>query len=270
VRNVILSVVVVAVLIGAGIGGTLADFSDIETSRDNLFETGSLDLKVSQKIGDTVTYYDDPDVPTLLNVTNAMPECTSKDIAFDLYNAGDSDQAGGWVYIHFKNLELLDTGKTEPEDAAEIATTPIGELDDGTFIYATDDGTSTGTPLLGADWGTGAGKELVKHVDVRIAISTTGPDSGFSDLDLSAYDDDPADDVIKLNELICEQILLSELGPGDTIWVEVYFRLQDVPESAVGANLFPAGSKFENWVTNALQDDQMMFDLSFELLQFKQ
>jgi predicted ribosomally synthesized peptide with SipW-like signal peptide len=266
-KSMLLSVVVVSALVVAGIGGTLADFSDIETSHDNYFETGSLDLKVSRTIGDVTNYYEDPDVPTMLAVSNAMPECLSKDIAFDLHNAGVSDQCGGWVYIHFKNLRCEDTGKTEPENAAEIATTPIGELEDGTMVYATNDGTIGGTPILGADWGT-AGCELAKHVDVRIAISTTGPDSGFADVDLSAYDVDPADGVIKLNELLCNQIELSPLNAGQTIWVEVYFRLQDVPEEDVGANLFPDG-KFNNWPTNALMDDAMYFDMSFELLQFQ-
>jgi predicted ribosomally synthesized peptide with SipW-like signal peptide len=258
-KNIVLSVVVISALIAAAVGGTLADFSDIETSKDNTFETGSLDLKVSQTIGGVTTYYDDPNVPTLLKVANAMPECLSKDVAFDLKNDGKYDQGTGYVYIHFKNLVCEDTGKTEPEIAVEEGTTPIGELDDGTFVYA--------VPPLGTDWGTTAACELADHVDVRIAVSTQGPNGGFVDVDLSAYDAN-GDDNIKLGELLCWQILLSELGSQKTIWVEIYFRLQDIPEGDLGYDLFPAGNKFEHWPTNALQDDQMKFDISFELFQF--
>jgi predicted ribosomally synthesized peptide with SipW-like signal peptide len=53
-KNIVLSVVVVAALMAAGIGGTLADFSDSEEEMGDVLQAGSLDLKVNGA--------DDPDV----------------------------------------------------------------------------------------------------------------------------------------------------------------------------------------------------------------
>ena len=47
-RNALLSLVVVAALIAGAVGGTLATWSDSETSHGNVISTGSLDLKVNR------------------------------------------------------------------------------------------------------------------------------------------------------------------------------------------------------------------------------
>ena len=47
-KSIFLSVVVIAALAVAGIGGTLAGWSDTEESFDNYITTGSLDLKVQR------------------------------------------------------------------------------------------------------------------------------------------------------------------------------------------------------------------------------
>lgn len=260
-KSVFLSIVVICALAIAGIGGVFANYQDIETSEDNYVETGDLDLKVSYKGVD----YDDPNVPMLISADNFMPECMDKSFHFDLHNAGDYDQGTGWVYFHFKNLKFKDTGRSEPEIAAEMGRTPIGESYDGTFIYA--------DPPLGYGWGTLNGA-LADHISVNIL---TGPDpfpgGTFTQLDLSAYDAN-GDGVIKLSELVCEQVLIGELDSGETIYVWVSLWLQDVPEGTLGYNLFhsnshPEEAKWEDWPTNALMNDQVTFDISFELFQFE-
>jgi predicted ribosomally synthesized peptide with SipW-like signal peptide len=273
-RNIILAITVVSVLAAAGIGGTLAGYSDLETSEGNYVTTGSLDLKVSFPPGGAL--HEDPKMPTLVKVENIMPECSDKSTHFDLTNVGEGDQKYGLAYIHVKNVVCEDVEKTEPELAAELAQTPIAEVcdADGTcrMVYAATDntkpGSATNLPLLGEF---GEGCELSEHV--RVAIFWSETEGGVqTQVDLSEYDTDPQDGHIKMNEIECQQIFIADLFQGDTIYVEFDVMLQDVEEEDLdpSLNLIPGGkgTKFNDWPTNALQRDKMSFDISCELLQF--
>ena len=250
-KNIFLAVVIVCALAVAGIGGVFADYQDIETSSDNYFETGTLDLLVSQRD----VLYEDPNVPMLVSTDDFMPECEDKSYHFDLHNAGVYTQGTGWVYIHIKNAIYSDTGRTEPEDAVERnndlghGNNPIGELADGTFI------TSPG-------WGANL-DELGYHIEVGIYTRALETDPWVA-VDLSAYDTDPEDGVIKFNEFVCNQLLIGELDSEETIYVKIDLWFQDVPEEhpRVDQDYFPGTtSKFNDWPTNALQDDQVEFDI---------
>jgi hypothetical protein len=255
-KGVFLAIVVVCALVISGIGGIFANYSDIEISHNNYVETGSLDLKVSYQGQE----YDDPNVPAIVTADNFMPECQDKSFHFDLHNVGVYEQGTGWVYLHVKNLVFTDTGKTEPELAAELGTNPVGELDDGTII------TPGGAHNLGTDWGTANGA-LADHLRFDVYTSPTGT-GNWTMLDLSAYDANQ-DGEIKLSEVVCHQILICELDSGQTIYVKIDLWLQDVPDEAVNQDLFPNDNKFNDWPTNALQNDKVTFDISFELFQFK-
>ena len=262
-RSIFLTVVVVCALAIAGIGGVFANYQDIEVSSGNYMETGDLDLKVSYPSGANAMWYDTP-VPAIVTGNNFMPECMDKSFHFDLHNVGDYDQGTGYVYMHFKNLVFEDTGKTEPENVAELGGV-IGELEDGTII------TLPGANALGLNWGTGAGGELAEHLRVLIFTSPTGDDLSWVPLDLSAYDlNDDAH--IKLDELVCNQILLGTLASDEEMFVYVSIMLQDIDEDDLGYSYFDATiaaeRKWEDWPTNALQNDKVTFDISFELFQF--
>ena len=253
-KSIFLSVVVICALAIAGIGGVFADYQDIETSEDNYFETGSLDLLVSQR----GVMYEDPNVPRLVNTDDFMPECEDKSYHFDLHNAGVYTQGTGWVYLHFKNAVYTDTGRTEPEDAVELGLSdhPIGELDNGTFIYS-------------PGWGDNL-NELGYHIEVDLYTRPTESDDWVA-VNLDAYDINPADGVIKFNEMVCNQILICELDSEETVYVKIDLWFQDIPEEhpRVDMDLFPGTmGSFNDWPTNALQDDQVDFDISFELFQF--
>ena len=252
-KNIFLAVVIVCALAVAGIGGVFADFQDIETSHNNYFETGSLDLKVSQHD----VLYDDPNVPALVTTDDFMPECEDKSYHFDLHNAGDYIQGTGWVYVHFKNAVYTDPGRTEPEDAVEgVNNNPIGELEDGTFIYS-------------PGWGANL-DELGYHIEVAIYTRALETDLWVA-VDLSAYDEND-DGYIKFNEVVCNQMLIGELDSLETIYVKIDVWFQDIPEEhdRVKLDLFPGTEgKFNDWPTNALQNDKVTFDISFELFQFK-
>jgi hypothetical protein len=262
-----LTVVAVTALAIAGLGGVFADYQDIETSHDNYFETGSLDL--------VVTYADqeweDPWVPVLVNAENIMPECFDKSFHFDLHNVGNYTQGGGWAYLHIKNIECVDNGKTEPELAAETGATPIGEDEYGEPVYA--------DPPLG-EYGENCTLSEWIHFALRVGPGENGP---WTSVNLSALDKNE-DTIISLKEVECTEIFLGDIstylsGKGNLppcipLYVVIDLMFKDIPEEALGYDLFdeniPSEAKWNDWPTNALQNDQASFDIALELFQFPQ
>ncbi len=88
----ILTSVFVMALVAAGIGmGTMAFFSDVETSSDNMFTAGTLDL--------TVDGLDDPSLPIYVTLTEMAP-CEWVEIGpIKLKNVGS---IGGYADLHFE------------------------------------------------------------------------------------------------------------------------------------------------------------------------
>jgi len=287
-KNIFLSVVVVATLVAAGIGGTFADFSDIEISEDNYFKTGSLDLTVSDA---QKTEYNGDAVPAFIQYTGAWP-CSNKSYFIDLENWGEGSQYTPWAYLHFKNVECVwvvpkllymwvdidgkevaapvkpgggnwvwgDQGTlypkpvTEPEYVAEYGGL-AGELPDGTLV--TVDGIG---PF-------GENCEISEHLGVKIDVAGPWPHA----------DKPAAEDVLiwtevyndKLADLECESLFLMQIPNCNGIWVHVVFHLQEPAEEDFGRDFFPGtDSPWNDWVTNAMQADGVHFDMAFELFQY--
>ena len=110
-RNIFLSVVVISALVVAGIGGTLADFSDSEEEMGDILQAGSMDLKVNGT--------DDPNV--LPFAIRGMIPCKYYDVTKTVANDGTID---GHLYIHIKNVMCEETDDKgfhpEPESVAEL------------------------------------------------------------------------------------------------------------------------------------------------------
>ena len=318
-KNILLSVVVISALVVAGVGGTLADFSDYEVSEDNYFGSGALDLKVSNFMG--IEFQGD-DVPVLCSFEDALP-CCDKSFFFDLENYGQGSQGIPQAYLHLKNLECawivpeavwewIECDPTTGECVIVSAPTPepphhtIGTgfpkpVNEPEFVaecggVAGEDvnGAKVEVPGVGCCFGDGEGCELAEHVDVVIQIagpwphadkpdrSDEVPNNDWMTLDLSQYDKN-GNGVIKIDELICEQIDLGPLPYGEGIWIHVALHMQDVDEDDLIAeglltdpgtgygwfdDTIPAEAKWDHWPTNALQKDAMYFDMGFELLQY--
>lgn len=277
-KKILLSLMVIG-LAGGLMGAALADFSDIESSRDNYFNTGSMDLRVSNYLGQE---FEDPNVPAFFNIDDAWP-CCSKDVGIDLHNWGQGFQVDPYIYIHFKNIECYNIPakdgkeKPEPEWVAETGMNeagdrvPVGEKADGTPVY-----------VDGIGLGYGEDCQLSKHVDVHLFVAgpyehdeyptlADVPDVDWVPLDLSKYDTDPANGIIKLNELACKQVPLGQLPNCQKMWLRVMLHLQDIPEAYFQLDYFdennPLEAKWDHWPTNSLMKDGMRFDMSFELLQ---
>ena len=118
-RNVFLSVVVICALLVAGIGGTLASFSDTEASMENVLEIGNLDLKVNGHDDDGIF------LDGLIQGFEMWP-CDSEDFTVSIHNLSDNSE-DAFAYIGFKNFNCYEVYTTkfpesdrpEPEDVAE-------------------------------------------------------------------------------------------------------------------------------------------------------
>jgi predicted ribosomally synthesized peptide with SipW-like signal peptide len=290
-KNIILSVVVVGALVAAGIGGTLADFSDIEVSQDNYFKTGSLDLTVSDY---NMVEYNGDEVPAFIQYEGAYP-CSDKSYFIDLENWGQGSQYKPWAYIHLKNVEccwvypkLLYMWVNEAGEEVTAPTPPAGydkwiEGMQGTGFpkpvtepeYVAEyggiagekaDGTLQEVPGIGSF---GEGCELKEHIGVTIEVAGPWPhaDKPKPSLDLDwrqVYTG-------KLDVLECQEIELGQIPNCNGIWVHIVFHLQEPSEEDFDMDYFdetiPSEAKWNDWVTNAMQKDGVHFDMAFELLQ---
>lgn len=233
-KSIMLSVVVICALAVAGIGGTLADFSDSEEEMGDTLQAGSMDLKVNGA--------DDPDVMPF-NLTGMIP-CKYYDVTKTVANAGTIN---GWLYIHFKNVQCLETNDKDINGDGVIDARDKPEPE-----YVAEFGGKVGQQMVD---GLGERCDMEQHIDVEIWYCG-------SPVDLSGYDKD-GNGIIKLSELECEQILLGQLiacaEPHDITFI---FHLQDV----IDPN-WPGDMKFAHWPTNCYMGDTVIFDVLFELLQ---
>ena len=296
-RNILLSVVVVATLVAAGVGGTLADFSDIEISEGNSFSTGALDLVVSDYAGNE---YQGDTVPAFVALSNAWPCCT-KDYYIDIHNYGQGDQFIPWLYLHFKNFgctfvepkliyEWIRCEDTDNDGDLDCVICTQAEIDAGLckpvnepefvaecggVVGEDENGDPIVVPGVGCCYGENC--QLDEHVDLVIFMagpydhgdvptSDDVPDLDWAPVDLSAYDDND-DDVIKLSEIVCEELELGQLENCQMLWLDLRIHLQDVPEAYFGMDYCDDDGKWDHWPTNALQKDALEFDMAFELLQ---
>jgi predicted ribosomally synthesized peptide with SipW-like signal peptide len=246
-KNIFLSVVVICALAVAGVGGTLAGFSDTELSEDNYFEVGSLDLKVSYK----GVEYDDPFVPTMFNATKMWP-CISKDFTFDMHSLSEPDGELAYAYIHFKDF-LCDespstkhpTGRPEPENVAEgggwlanVNTAPLGPL--------------------------GQDCTLPDYVEIYIEFDLDG-DGILEPILGNPIWGDPG--TVYLGELDCWWIDLGVLPACQTRDGKVSLHISQIPEEDFGYDYFPDDKPFNDWPTNALMLDKCTFSVEFALTQ---
>jgi len=124
VKKILITVMTLALVAVLGVGGAFAVFSDTETSEDNTFTAGTLDLKVDDA--------DDPGVTTKITIDNMKPGDTGS-VDIEVKNDGTID---GVADLHIKNLVNAENVVTEPEVGAsgEDGTEP-GEL--GAYLLVT-------------------------------------------------------------------------------------------------------------------------------------
>jgi hypothetical protein len=277
-----------------GTQGIFADFQDIEVSQGNYFQTGSLDLRVSDY---TKTEYNgDGNIPIFFEISDAWPGC-DKSVFIDLENWGQGFQVVPWSYLHIKNLSCywvvpkvvyrwinengstatppsplppagaIGTGYpepvTEPEFVAEFGGI-AGENATGGLV------TVPGIGHYGEDC------RLANHINAIISVAGPWPHELKPD-----YDKVPAGNWTtiysgKLAGLNCTELELGKIPNCNGIWVHASLYLVDmseaeaITEEVLDRHYFTgvgSEAKWEDWPTNAYQSDGVRFDMAFELLQ---
>jgi len=261
-KAVFLSIVVVCALVVAGIGGTLAGFSDTEQSLDNIFEVGNLDLKVSKNDVE----YNDPDVPPIVEAYLAWP-CTSQDFSFDLHNLSDNPQQA-YAYLTIKNITCYEVlsdkhpdGRPEPEDVAEL----------GGILANVD------TPAMGP-WGQDC--TLLDFIEVVIYFDTNGDGNlelvvgnpvwgGAGTVYLGDLWPDAVWDVpdfwFDLGRIPGCETRDGKIELHISNWSEEDWNAR-FPDNQVG-DLFPDDKPFNDWLTNLFMSDGANFEILFALTQ---
>jgi len=250
-KNLLLSIGVIAALVAGLVGGIFADFSDSEEEMGDSLQAGSMDLKVNNA--------DDPDVLPFV-IKGMVPE-KQYDVTKKVKNVGTID---GWLYIHIKNAKCTETNDKDLNGDGQI-TAPADNPEPENVAEL---GGKVGQKQVP---GLGVACDMEKHIAVQ-SISYDG-----DQINISAYDKNK-DGVVKLDEIQSYQIKILVNGQqkpleacGAEHKVTFLFVLQDVPEEFYGLNIFnnsdPNEVKWNNWPTNRYQGDTVTFDVLFELLQ---
>jgi predicted ribosomally synthesized peptide with SipW-like signal peptide len=196
-KNIMLSVVVIAALVTAGLGGTFAHFSDTEESLGNYLQTGSLDLQVNG--------WDDPDVPPKIWGTCIAP-CKSRDFTIEVENMGQCEYPA-YLWMHIKNVDCGEVpqektgGMPEPEDVTQNG---------GRFAQVD----LPGIGVMGEDC------TLGDHISIRI----------WYDEDDDGVQDNGEVQVHKISDIVCYNKLLGRLDPCQLRYLYIDVHLQDVDE----------------------------------------
>ncbi|MFZ2414591.1 MAG: TasA family protein [Minisyncoccia bacterium] len=146
-KKIILSLGVIGIVAAFAIGGTVAYFSDTETSTGNTFTAGAIDLKIDSKatyngvIVDSATWQEKDLIPTadkFFNFADVKPGDIGEDtISLHVINND------AWVCAEVKNLTSAENSCNDPELEAEpqCAVDSVGELQDNlVFTIWKDDG----------------------------------------------------------------------------------------------------------------------------------
>jgi predicted ribosomally synthesized peptide with SipW-like signal peptide len=259
-KNIVLSVVVLVTLVAGGLSGTLAHFSDTEESVNNTIQVGSMDLKVNGGDDPLVAVFE-AEVEPCVNITESIT----------LANVGQPAGDVCHVYAHFKNfrcenidLDPVTSGdqNPEPEDVAQ-------------------DGGWLGQVLLPGMGIYGDNCSLPDHIDIKMWYCG-------SPVSLSDYDTEPPYGVVKLNEILCNNIRLGNLNKGDSCNLTIQLHVQDIDEDdLIAAGIIPPPANpapgdggyfdgtdpdviakcWDHWPTNALMKDRLLFDMLFSLVE---
>lgn len=292
-KNVFLSVVVVATLVAAGVGGTFAGFVDTEISQGNFVQAGISDLLVNGK--------NDP-IGAQITFTHAAP-CKSIDFWIDLYNWGECQ--GGDVYMHLKDVVSEEDGtklhmgeryvydgvapgnpaidvpagyriavgaepfgpgvwSSEPEKISEVGNGMVGQI----FIPAGD------PRLMGEDYASG----IADHLDVTVTVPLKGAagdelgnpdtnDDGIVDsTERTAWGVNNRWQIVaslsgKLVDIECTKNYLGFLATQEMTFIHVDVHLQQIEDLD-----WPGDPQLRFWRTNALQGDKATWSMMWELI----
>lgn len=283
-KSIFLSIVIICTLAIAGLGGTLATWSDSETSFNNYVETGSLDLKVNG--ADDLPW--GTGVPAKAQVTCMIPEKYYGPYEVELWNAGQC-QFPSHAYLHVKRVECSNvepkvnpypvggsalwpaatqTGYADPPDR------PVGA------DYVPPGSLYKPEPELVAEYGgkvdcvtvPGIGPEgddcsMSSHIVMYVTDTTAAPNVPDSDRTILISNE--------LKDWLCEEVYLFDLMPCVPKTIYLWFYMQQDSEENWGYDFIPDPGdtgfdllywqKFNDWPSWALMKDKAELDIEFDL-----
>jgi predicted ribosomally synthesized peptide with SipW-like signal peptide len=272
-KSIFLSVVIICALAIAGLGGTLATWSDSETSMSNVITTGSVDLKVNGE-DDIGPSLDNPlwgnGVPSKVNIDCMIPVKMYGPFEVELWNAGICEFPSH-AYIHLKD--------------ACCSNAPPKERDDGTSTgyRCPETGDLKPEPELVAEFG---GKVDCRYVDgIGEAVGDTCSMKSHvrmwvvaDDPDYVPVEDDTNPLVLAEGMVIdyeCVEIYLFDLEPCQPRTIYLWFNLIQESEEDYGFDYFAdpgevgydemEWKKFNDWPSWSLMRDVLTFSLEFDL-----
>jgi hypothetical protein len=244
-NKVILSIIVVAALVLAGIGGTLASYVDTELQEDDSLQTGSIDLQVKLEGKD---YEDDPYLDEFSLIYLKPDE--GQDVTKYVRNMGTLP---GDFYLHFMDIT------SEEADDKYILASPSPYYHHPEPEYVAENGGQVGNVYVA---GLGEQSDFSPYVAVRIRFDG-------QTVDLSAYDVNPADGTVTLAELACNQIYIGELeqcGVEHAVnYKFTFFNRTDGGYLVKDVVVYDPNWKFRHWPTNLYMGDIVKFDILYEL-----
>ena len=151
-KNILLSVVVIAMLVAGGVGGTLAGWQDEEYG-EYCFTAGSLDLQIDLNGEVFEPFSDDLQNPRDIICEDGLEPGDSGNVSVSMHVISDPAGEGYYtlVTVDVSSLQDCDNGPAGPEVQAGDNTTGIpgadeGELDDFLMITLSWDEDCNGTP----------------------------------------------------------------------------------------------------------------------------
>jgi predicted ribosomally synthesized peptide with SipW-like signal peptide len=208
-KSPFLALIVVIAIVAAGLGGTLAHFSDTEESMDNYIQVGAMDLKVVHYSSETM--WDDPNVPTLVNIE--LETLESIDRTWRLRNIGQPADDPCHVYMRIKELECYNIlaqqfgyADPEPEQVTEFGGRH-GQVD------------LPGIGVLGDDCTLG---DFIR-VNILFGVDPTQADPTHPDAMQLVY-------AGYLSGIADTDLLLGDLDKGETKYVDIDFRIFNIDE----------------------------------------
>jgi predicted ribosomally synthesized peptide with SipW-like signal peptide len=265
-KNVFLSVVLIGALIVAGLGGTLATWSDSETSEFNYIETGSVDLQVN--------FADDwpwgTGVGPKVELSCMIPQKWYGPFPVDLWNAGQCEQPSS-AYIHVKNVEC---SNIPPKEGSGYPGPITGDLKPEPELVAEFEG------WVNSVYVNGIGPEgddcsMGTHVNMIITLTPLPPNDPDSEILL----------IDKLGKWECKERYLFDLWPCEPRTIYFWFLLQQFSEDDLGLpdlivhpddmTPVPTGDeydaalrhwlKFNDWPSWSMMKDRADFEMEFDL-----
>lgn len=116
-KKIILSLAVIGVVAAIAVGGTVAYFSDTETSTGNTFTAGSIDLKVDlDRDGQHIWDLKDLAAGDLIFNYNDIKPGDNGEATVSLH----VDNNPAWVCMDVENIANAENGCTEPETADDL------------------------------------------------------------------------------------------------------------------------------------------------------